>query len=175
MFCNGQLRPYRKHVVWIEEGKCKPKYIKDLKRFCLVEWSKIPPNVFSLLNMIEIGSMLLSLPGEAAPRTKNRGGNNCEMYTEMYENVLILLDSIEHVGKLQFIWVMALFVLYRLFSSFSSMVPIILDLAVCVCSLLFCFLFSSNWMCFMAAINAIVPEDNYIFNVPGFSALIALH
>ena len=29
--------------------KRKPKDMKDLERFCMEEWSKIPPNVFSNL------------------------------------------------------------------------------------------------------------------------------
>ena len=35
--------------VWIEEDSpwAQTKYIKDLERFCMEEWSKIPPNVFS--------------------------------------------------------------------------------------------------------------------------------
>ena len=43
-----------------------------------------------VLNILEIGSVSLSLPGEAAPSTKNRGANNCE---------IILVNSIESVIK----------------------------------------------------------------------------
>ena len=32
----------------------------------------------ALLNIIETGSVSLSLPGEAAPSTKDRAANNCE-------------------------------------------------------------------------------------------------
>ena len=53
--------------------KRKPEDMKDLERFCMEQWSKVPPNVFS--NIIEIGSVPLSL---AAPSTKNRGANDCE-------------------------------------------------------------------------------------------------
>ena len=56
----------------------KPKDMKDLERYCMEEWSKIPPNVFSNhINITGLGSVPLSLPGEAAPSTKN---NNCETF-----------------------------------------------------------------------------------------------
>ena len=55
--------------------KHKPKDMKDLERFCMEEWSKIPPNVFS--NLINRLSGVI-LAGEAAPSTKNSGANNCE-------------------------------------------------------------------------------------------------
>jgi hypothetical protein len=43
------------------------KDIKDLEGFCMEEWSKIPPNVFSISsNILEMGSVSLSSQGEVS-------------------------------------------------------------------------------------------------------------
>ena len=55
--------------------------MKDLERFYMVEWSKIPPNVFS--NLIKhdrnrLSAVILARGG--CTKYINRGDNNCETY-----------------------------------------------------------------------------------------------
>ena len=84
--------------------KCKPKDMKDLERFCMEEWSKIPPNVFSKhIKHYRIRLCRYPCQGEAAPSTKNRGANNCETFFKRnvsFEKCVILVDSIESLIKL---------------------------------------------------------------------------
>ena len=55
MFCNGHQSPdfnpieYMRSELKRAVHKHKPKDMKDLEKFCMEEWSKIPPNVFSNL------------------------------------------------------------------------------------------------------------------------------
>ncbi|MBN3288548.1 NBAS protein, partial [Polyodon spathula] len=58
--------------------KRRLKDTKDLERFCMEEWSKIPSNVFS--NLINYRKRLNAIILARGGSTENKGANNCEFF-----------------------------------------------------------------------------------------------